>query len=113
MAGFHNLIIYQLARHNLRDVAAITASTQGFGDLTNQMRRAAISVVSNICEGSGHDSSKQLIRFLITARASNLELQAQLTILADLGHIPHDHPIHDRCDHAGRSISKLIRRLSG
>ncbi len=46
MARFHSLFVYTLARENLRDIARITERMHGFGDLVNQMRRAAISVVS-------------------------------------------------------------------
>ncbi len=52
MARFHHLIVYQLARENTRDVNIITQSAKGFGDICNQMRRAAISVQSAIAEGS-------------------------------------------------------------
>ena len=51
MARYHSLTIYVLARENLRDIARITQHMPGFGDLANQMRRAAISTVSNISEG--------------------------------------------------------------
>ena len=53
MANINNLIIFHEARQLVRDIVPITESVR-FGDLGNQMRRAAISVVSNICEGSGH-----------------------------------------------------------
>ena len=52
MAYHNNLRIYHLARHVLRDIVDITESNKGFGDLHSQIRRAAISVVSNICEGA-------------------------------------------------------------
>ncbi len=113
MARFHNLIIYTLAPENLRDIAAITDSMHGFGDLVNQMRRAAISVVSNICEGSASGSNRQFGRYLTIARASANELQGHLAIVSDLGSLDPTHPIHDCCDHLGRSLTKLIRILSG
>jgi len=112
MARYHSLTIYQLAQQNLRDIAELTSSLRGFGDLGNQMRRAAISAVSNICEGSS-SGRKQFIRFLSIARASANELQGQLDIAADLKLLDRTHPIHDRCDHLGRAISKLIQYLSG
>ena len=113
MARFHNLVIYRIARENLRDIADITRAMDGFGDLSNQMRRAAISVVSNISEGAATCRDAQFIRYLNTARASANEPQAQLEIVADLGSIDHRHPVHDRCDRLGRSITKLIAYLSG
>jgi len=113
MARYHQLVIYTLARENLRDIAEITRTMTGFGDLSNQMRRAAISVVSNISEGAATCRDAQFIRYLNTARASANELQAQLEILVDLGSIQRAHTVHDRCDRLGRSITKLIRFLSG
>jgi len=113
MARFHNLHVYDLARSILRDCATITDGMQGFGDLSNQMRRAAISAVSNIAEGACSRHDKQFIRFLDLARGSANELQAQLGIASDLGLVDPDHAVHDRCDHLGRSLTKLIRSLSG
>ena len=113
MARYHSLTIYALARENLRDIARITQHMPGFGDLANQMRRAAISVVSNISEGAASGSDKTFIRYLGFARGSANELQAQLEMLSDLDLLPADHPLHDRCDRLGRSITKLILSLSG
>ncbi len=113
MARFHSLHVYALARENLRDVARITERRHGFGDLVNQLRRAAISVVSNICEGAATGNDRQFARYVTIARASANELQGQLAIVADLGLLDSAHPIHDRCDHVGRSLTKLLRALTG
>jgi len=55
------------------------------GDLKSQLRRAAISVVSNIAEGSEHGSDREFHRFLIMANASNAEVLAQAMIAQDIG----------------------------
>ena len=52
MTYYRKLRIYHLARQVLRDIVPITESAKGFGDLHSQIRRAAVSVVSNICEGT-------------------------------------------------------------
>ncbi len=113
MARFHSLFVYTLARENLRERAQITSRMNGFGDLVNQMRRAAISVVSNICEGASSGNDRQFARYLNIARASANELQGQLAIVAELGELDPNHPIHDRCDHLGRALTKLLRTLTG
>jgi len=113
MARFHSLFVYTLARENLREIARLTERMHGFGDLVNQMRRAAISIVSNICEGASSGNDRQFARYLNIARASANELQGQLAIMSDLGDLEPDHPIHDRCDHLGRALTRLLRTLAG
>ena len=70
--------------------ALIYKVTQGFPaderfGLTNQLRRAAVSIPSNIAEGKGRLSTGELIQFLGIARGSTLEVQTQLEIASMLG----------------------------
>lgn len=53
--------------------------------LTDQLRRASVSVSSNIAEGKGRGSAKEFIQFLIFARGSTQEIISQLDIAARLG----------------------------
>ncbi len=55
--------------------------------LTSQMRRSAVSVPSNIAEGSGRRSSGEFRQFLIQARGSLLELETQLQIAENLDYL--------------------------
>ena len=109
MQAAHSLRVFQLARQNLRDLAGLAPA--GFGDLTNQIRRSAVSVVSNICEACGSGTERASARFLDHARASNAELLGQLQILADLGLLAERHRLHDRVDHVGAMLYRLRARL--
>ena len=84
MPSTDNLIVYTEARELLRMVVPI-ARAVNFGDLADQMRRAVISISSNIAEGAALGSDKQFARFLRIARGSADELRVQLEIAGDLG----------------------------
>jgi len=98
-----------------RDVYRLTLSfpdEERYG-LISQMRRAAVSVPSNIAEGQGRLARKEFIHFLSIARGSLKELETQLLIAADLGYGSRTQL--DGCllaaGNAGRLLSALIRSL--
>lgn len=55
--------------------------------ITSQMRRAAISIPSNIAEGASRQSNKEYIQFLYIALGSVMELETQLVITYNLGYL--------------------------
>ncbi len=111
MSDFRSLRVYHDSVAQIRGIAALTSDLR-FGDLANQLRRAAISVCSNIAEGAGRGSDREFIRFLCIARASNDEVTAQLDILAALGGSEAE-GLQARNAGVGRQLSGLIRSLRG
>ena len=86
---FKNLIVYQKSKELVKQVYALLKQ---FPDderfaLCSQMRRAAISVPSNLVEGMARLSSKNQTHFLNIAYGSLMELYAQLDIAHDLGYV--------------------------
>ena len=111
MHNIKQLNVYSKARENLRAIRKLGIPLNKFGDVKNQIERAAISVVSNIAEGAGSNSPKQCLRFFSYARASNNEIQAQLDILCDIGMINDSHPLIDHNAHLGAMLTRLMRRV--
>lgn len=68
-------------------------SDERFG-LISQVRRAAVSIPSNISEGAGRNSPREFVNFLSIANGSSYELQTQITIAYKLGFI-NDHQFDD------------------
>ncbi len=96
-------------------VKAIYLLTRKFPDeekwgLTQQMRRAAISIPSNIAEGIGRNHNKDVIQFLYISRGSLYELQTQLHLALDLEYITQDmlNEIILSCDHTGKLLAGFI-----
>jgi len=75
--------------------------------LTSQIRRAAVSIVSNIAEGSAKESDADLGRYLEIAIGSACELECQLMLAGDLSYID-----GNACRSLGEDVAELKRMLS-
>jgi four helix bundle protein len=113
MARFTNLNVWHQARTLLRMVSDATHVMRAEGDLKSQMRRAAISVVSNISEGSERGSDREFRRFLAIANASAAEVEAQVIIANDIDCLDRrtSDQIAEQCRYVGRMINRLMARL--
>jgi len=84
--------------------------SEKFG-LTSQLRRASISIPSNLAEGSGRKSTKEFIQFLYIALGSSSEIETQLEIAMRLGYIKNQANTFDLLTDIRKLIQGLIRSL--
>jgi four helix bundle protein len=77
--------------------------------LTNQMRRAAISISSNIAEGFGRQSYKEKVQFYYLAHGSLVELKNQLFIARDVSYLPVN--IFDNLSAQSGQVQRLLQGL--
>ncbi len=89
MRDFKNFKVWEKAHHFTLQVYEITKdfpSDERFG-LTAQLRRASASVPTNIAEGCGRDSERELARFMSIAAGSASEVEYQLLLAYELNYI--------------------------
>jgi len=75
--------------------------------LADQLRRAVTSIPSNIAEGSGRDSDRDFLRFLVIARGSLFEVDTQLTLAERFHYMEYDQALARQFE----SVSKLLYAL--
>ena len=114
-SSFRDLRVWQNAMRLASDTYRITGvfpKHEVYG-LSQQMRRAAVSVPSNIAEGKGHHSNKGFANFLFHARGSLLELQTQIEIAKNLRYLSEQDTklLLDEATVVGRGLSGLINAL--
>lgn len=92
MHRFKDLEIWKMSRvlcSSIYKATAVFPQEEKFG-ITNQMRRASVSIPSNIAEGASRKSNKDFCRFLEIAMGSCYELETQLIISNDLGFLEYE-----------------------
>ena len=112
---FTKLRVWQKAHEVALDVYKLTANfpRQEQFCLTQQLRRAAISVPSNIVEGKARGFIKEYIRFLLIARGSLEEITYQILLAKDLGYLEEDvyHEFIGKTKELGKLLGGLIKNL--
>lgn len=100
-------------------VTAVYRATAGFPKdelfgLTSQLRRAAVSIPSNIAEGQGRLSEKEFRHFLGQARGSLMEVETQLQIAENLGYLEKEpeRVLLEACAEVGRILNGLLASVS-
>ena len=86
-------------------------SYEQFG-ICSQMRRAAVSIPSNIAEGAGRNSDKELLRFCLISQGSLAELETQLLISAELDYIKSNNDIFEQLITVRKILSGYISYLN-
>jgi four helix bundle protein len=115
-SNYRKLIVWQKARELARCIYRETQrfpKVEIFG-LTQQMRRAAISILSNIAEGQGRHTRRDCRRFLVIARGSATELEAQIVISLDLQFLSSESAsdLENRATEICRMLNGLLKRFT-
>ena len=114
MEMFKNLIVWQKAMELVRAVYALTKAFPADERyaLTDQLRRALVSIPSNITEGNGRASNADYGHFLSIARGSLYETMTQLQIAVDLGYIPAlDPTLEALISEVGRMLTSMLKKF--
>jgi len=112
---FEDIEAWQKARELSKAIYTVTgegAFARDFG-LRCQIRRAAVSVMSNIAEGFDRGGNRELIQFLFIAKGSAAEVQAQLYVALDAGYLKQEHfqQLYELAGDTSRLIGGFIRYL--
>ncbi len=115
MQSYRELIVWIKSMDLVEEVYRITRRLPKEEQyaLSDQLRRAAISIPSNIAEGDGRNALKEYIRFLNIARGSKNELETQLLLCVRLNYLQ-DFEISRAMvmsDEIGRMLNALIKKL--
>ena len=114
--SYKDLLIWQKGIEITEKVYLITNNfpQNELFSLTNQIRRASVSISSNIAEGFGRNSTKSYMNFLIISRGSLYELETQLIIADRLNYISDNEllkSINDLLSEEGKMINSYINKL--
>lgn len=113
---FEDIEAWQKARELTREIYRVTnrgTFAKDFG-LRDQIRRASVSIMSNIAEGFGRGGNREFIQFLSMAKGSVSEVQAQLYVAVDAGYLTKDQfqQLYSLSQSTGSLIGGFIRYLT-
>jgi len=116
MRNFRDLKVWEKAHQFTLDVYRQTQrfpNEERFG-LTIQLRKAAASTPSNIAEGCGHSSERELTRFFSIAAGSASEAEYQLLLAKDLGYLPQEayRQLDGQVNEVKRMLNSFMQKLT-
>ena len=113
--GYRDLVVWQQAMDVAVETYCLTSSfpKEDMFGLTSQMRRAAVSIASNIAEGEGRKSKNEFSHFLGIALGSKSELETQLILSerVNLLKTTDTEPIKKSLDDIGKMLTALRRKI--
>ena len=110
MKSVKDLTVYKCGFNLAVDVYKATAcfpQNEQFG-LVSQMRRAAVSICSNLAEGAARGTTKEYVRFVYVAKGSAAELETQIDLAFALGFVE-----KNKAEKIRKDIAEVLRMLSG
>lgn len=113
--SYRDLIVWQVSMELVTNVYRVVETFpkhETYG-LSSQMRRAAVSIPSNIAEGQGRNSRREFHQFLGQARGSLVELETQIMIGANLGYLTPDQSqkLLQSCERVLQPLNGLMKAL--
>jgi four helix bundle protein len=114
---FEDLEVWKISRDLTREIYRVTSSerfARDFG-LKDQIRKAAVSVMSNIAEGFERDGNREFCNFLSIGKGSAGEVRSQLYVAFDQGYLSQDEfdGLSRKATESGRVIAGLFNYLRG
>lgn len=111
--SYQELLVWQKGMTLVKAVYELTSEfprEESYG-LTSQMRRAAVSIPSNIAEGRSRSTRKDFVQFLKIASGSLAELETQVLIAKDLGFLEDEQVILALLDEERRMLNSMMKKL--
>ncbi len=116
-SDFKELDIWKIAFEVNRSIYKITGNfpKEELYALTQQLRRASVSISSNIAEGCGRRTNKDFVNFLYNAMGSLKEVENQLLIAKDLNYLAQSKfiELNEELDKLGRKLTRYIQYIQG
>ena len=113
--SFRDLDIWKLGKQIVLDIYRVTkeSPTEEQYGLVSQMRRAAVSIPSNVAEGFNRKHNSEYRQFLYVALGSSAELETHVEIVHDLGFLKETFRdnLLEKLDHESKMPRNLIKRL--
>ena len=113
MRKHHELKAWQEAMELVKEIYRVTREfpKEEIYGLVSQMRRAAVSIPSNIAEGAARTGTKEFLQFLSISRGSLSEVETQMLIAKSLGYIKNQEHVLEQIDKVFGLLGGLINSL--